>query len=1004
MKKSKPTLDIYYEICVRQIAYLYCLWPSLHITEDRLYDAQELVANFGHLIDGVDITENLVELGLQILMISKEENLASMHISLDTNRIRRQLKAFGSVNPKTTFATVSFNQHLETKKKHLQQVNLINVEKVYVDEDEVTSVTTQLCNLCLNIPENYVFRNTYDETLTVTLRSYKEFEFFTSLEGDDDNDDNDDNDAEDKSSVLGSKRKQPAERANIKQYDDLQARRKFDIINTFTDIVESIPKFARYSLKSFGALLRDTSDKFFKRYRREAKEQEQAVDSPVLGIELDDEIEADVEKVNIEAEEAKEPTNLMDEDNEEPPTIRISRIGILNSTINKSMEYLSKRRNIYDEKDKASMLEIFIAYRSYIRTENSSITIASVDRQARKKTLIHLKEAGYDKVNSKDIKRWYLQSKKDKKIRVRRGPKVNTTFEAMVWGELIIVIGDDAEKAKAGKAEAEKADAEKEDKKADSDADDDPLKPLFTGFKILVNTVYDYEIVKVAARKVQADEVWKDDSKVQALQFSNKWVQAFLKRNHFKRIKITAELKERPSEADIRLKMQVGQDFYIKNHLGPSCTWNMDETAFTYAIGPTHLFVPHNQRRGQQSANVKLRITAIITVNGNGFFAPTFIIIKHSKSSYEKPDQTTMTVLKALHKSVLTAAKGWELKIWTRTMAIKNKKTKKYNDIEQKCFYLQHKSGHIITSQCKAWNDQVRMAMYIDLIVMGFLKNMDPTFLLWMDNCGPHLTKAIEQLLVEHGITEMLAFFPKNCTDILQPLDLIVNKVLKSMIRRYNAERFVIDFNKFKAKYIEELKKALGERRKLKFIPSKPSYQDAIEKLIEMMDRFNDYQDTDSVKFASSIQKCFIDVGCVGNESNEFNKYDTSKMDTTGTSRILPIGEGSVIQKEVAVAVETLLEEDIDVFDEVSNLDPDEAMDDIVSIIDDDDYEDWNSNVAEDVIVSIDEHDIDVNDIDTDDDDDDENRSNLSFGSTGTNNSTNTIGTESSKGSKRSKH
>ena len=117
---------------------------------------------------------------------------------------------------------------LITKKQHLQQVNLINVEKVSVDEDEVTSVTAQLCNLCLNVPANYVFRNTYDETLTITLRSYKEFEFLTSLEDDDD----DDNDAEDKSSVLGSKRKQPAERANIKQYDDLKPRRKFDIINT----------------------------------------------------------------------------------------------------------------------------------------------------------------------------------------------------------------------------------------------------------------------------------------------------------------------------------------------------------------------------------------------------------------------------------------------------------------------------------------------------------------------------------------------------------------------------------------------------------------------------------------------------------------------------------------------------------------------------------------------------------------------------------------------------
>ena len=82
MVKSKPTLDIYYEICIRQIAYLYCLWPSIHTTEDRFYDAQELVASFGHLIDGVDINENLVELGLQILMKSNADFLTSMGITL----------------------------------------------------------------------------------------------------------------------------------------------------------------------------------------------------------------------------------------------------------------------------------------------------------------------------------------------------------------------------------------------------------------------------------------------------------------------------------------------------------------------------------------------------------------------------------------------------------------------------------------------------------------------------------------------------------------------------------------------------------------------------------------------------------------------------------------------------------------------------------------------------------------------------------------------------------
>ena len=40
MKKYKPTIDIYYEICIRQIAYLYYLLSSLNNINDKYYDAE----------------------------------------------------------------------------------------------------------------------------------------------------------------------------------------------------------------------------------------------------------------------------------------------------------------------------------------------------------------------------------------------------------------------------------------------------------------------------------------------------------------------------------------------------------------------------------------------------------------------------------------------------------------------------------------------------------------------------------------------------------------------------------------------------------------------------------------------------------------------------------------------------------------------------------------------------------------------------------------------------
>jgi hypothetical protein len=70
----------------------------------------------------------------------------------------------------------------------------------------------------------------------------------------------------------------------------------------------------------------------------------------------------------------------------------------------------------------------------------------------------------------------------------------------------------------------------------------------------------------------------------------------------------------------------------------------------------THLYVPVNQYRAANigNANTKLRITAILTVNGLGEFAPVMLIRKHSSKaiSETRPDQTTMTVLVNLHKRI----------------------------------------------------------------------------------------------------------------------------------------------------------------------------------------------------------------------------------------------------------------------------------------------------------------------------------------------------------------
>jgi hypothetical protein len=125
-----------------------------------------------------------------------------------------------------------------------------------------------------------------------------------------------------------------------------------------------------------------------------------------------------------------------------------------------------------------------------------------------------------------------------------------------------------------------------------------------------------------------------------------------------------------------------------------------------------------------------------------------------------------------------------------------------------KCFYLIHvgtsdikATGEVITSQHKAWNDQIRMAMWVDLIVAP-IKARDGKMLLWFDNCGCHTTELIEEKFKEQDVD--VARLPPNMTGLLQVLDLAVNGPLKAHVRKLRARRIVNAFKKYKTDYIAQ--------------------------------------------------------------------------------------------------------------------------------------------------------------------------------------------------------
>jgi hypothetical protein len=68
----------------------------------------------------------------------------------------------------------------------------------------------------------------------------------------------------------------------------------------------------------------------------------------------------------------------------------------------------------------------------------------------------------------------------------------------------------------------------------------------------------------------------------------------------------------------------------------------IDETGVNYECWPTHKYGPLDMSRAKSRGNIKLRVTCILAVNGCGSLAPSMFILRHSKSSQEKPDQTIM--------------------------------------------------------------------------------------------------------------------------------------------------------------------------------------------------------------------------------------------------------------------------------------------------------------------------------------------------------------------------
>jgi hypothetical protein len=399
-----------------------------------------------------------------------------------------------------------------------------------------------------------------------------------------------------------------------------------------------------------------------------------------------------------------------------------------------------------------------------------------------------------------------------------------------------------------------------------------------------VSVAYTYAIIVNAAKAVQASDRWINDEKIKILELTSKWVRKFLTRANMRRRKITTDDKKVPTDEEITRIMNIGQALYREYGHTKDTTINMDETAFTYAIGPEYMYCPPDQQRAQNIGipNTMLRITAVVAVSGNGEFVPLFVIIKHSVSSEERPDQSGMRVIQDLHKKNkgFGTDDGWELIKWTKELTIKGVTN------THACYYIINEvTGHVITSQYKAWNDSIRMIMWLETVVKP-LKEKLGKLMIWFDNCGCHKTAIVDEVISELSV--QIACLPPNMTGILQVLDLVVNGPLKAHTRNLRGARIVESFKEFSKEYRKEAAKDVHERTLPAFHPPKPEMLEGIKDLFDLL--ANGFKE---IGFVEGIKRSFVSTGCVPIDDHDesikiFKPY--SKHNISGTMKLIPTG------------------------------------------------------------------------------------------------------------------
>lgn len=396
--------------------------------------------------------------------------------------------------------------------------------------------------------------------------------------------------------------------------------------------------------------------------------------------------------------------------------------------------------------------------------------------------------------------------------------------------------------------------------------------------EVLANAAFSYECFRHAGQQVQKRAKYRENEPIQNLQFSVGWTQKFLERHKLKRRRCTTVEKPKPSREVIERDLNEIQNEIETKGITPDRIFNEDETGIRWCPALMHQYVPTDASRAiNPSGDSTGRFTSLIGASARGDFLPSFIVLQ--SSCQDKRNLRSSTLLNKLLEEGNICAHGW-VKLFHECII---KDSRGVDHLWQRPFLYNPETLDIITVQNSAWNDASTMILHIEMQLKPYKEKhfTNKDCLLIVDNVSFHKTNEVQLAFQAAGW--IVKYLPPNMTDELQPMDLVVNAVVKEELRKYRISQALDYIPKFKAKLHSYNSGWLKNVPMPTFDPPTPNYVDGVIQMHRLYEtRFKD------PKFQASLKKSFEDVGLTLSYSKTDNfpyfvKYQAYKHKRKGT-------------------------------------------------------------------------------------------------------------------------